>query len=96
MAYETFEGNKFERHAMLPVIEAFKATYKLNELVVIADAGLMSNDNITELQTKNYQYIIGARIKNETQSIQRKILSATLKNEESLSIQKDENRKIII
>ncbi len=45
---------------MLPVIEAFKTKYQLKELVVIADAGLMSNDNIEELQNKNYQYIIGA------------------------------------
>lgn len=32
-------------------------------MVVVADAGLMSNSNITELQEKNYEYIIGARIK---------------------------------
>lgn len=96
LAYEIFEGNTFEGHTMLPVIEAFKTKYKLKELVVIADAGLMSNDNIKGLQTKNYQYIIGARIKNETHSIQKQILSANLKNGESLAIVKDENSRIII
>jgi transposase len=96
LAYEIFEGNTFEGHTMLPVIEAFKTKYKLKELVVIADAGLMSNDNIAELQTKNYQYIIGARIKNETHLLQKQILSANLKNGESLAIVKDENSRIII
>ena len=96
LAYEIFEGNKFEGHTMLPVIEAFKTKYKLEKLVVIADAGLMSNDNIAELQTQNYQYIIGARIKNETQIIQQQILSKHLKNGESVAIIKDQHAKIII
>jgi transposase len=96
LAYEIFEGNAFEGHTMLPVIEAFKAKYKLKELVVIADAGLMSNDNIAELQSKNYQYIIGARIKNETHAIQKQILSTTLKNGESVAMVKDETSRIII
>lgn len=96
LAYELFEGNKYEGHTMLPVIEAFKIKYRLNELVVIADAGLMSNDNITELQSKNYKYIIGARIKNETEAIQNKILALSLNNGESVVINKDENSSIII
>lgn len=58
LAYEMFEGKKFEGHTMLPVIEAFKAKYELKKMVVIADAGLMSNDNIAELQSKNYEYIL--------------------------------------
>ncbi len=96
LAYEMFEGNKFEGHTMLPVIEAFKNKYRLKELVVIADAGLMSNENIAELQTKNYQYIIGARIKNEAQAIQKRILDTPLKNGDSAVIIKDENSRIII
>lgn len=96
LAYELFEGNTFEGHTMLPVLETFKARYKLKELVVIADAGLMSNDNITELQRKNYQYIIGARIKNETKVIRKQILSTPLNNGDSVAIVKDENSRIII
>lgn len=96
LAYEMLEGNKFEGHTMLPVIEAFKAKYGLKQLVVIADAGLMSNDNITELQNKNYQYIIGARIKNETWAIQKNILATSLNNGETVAINKDENSRIII
>lgn len=56
--------------------------------MVVADAGLMSNDNLTELQIKNYQYIIGARIKNESPFIKEKILSANIKNGESIAIKK--------
>ncbi len=56
----------------------------------------MSSANITELQSNNYQYIIGARIKNESKNIQQKILSRQLKNGESIVIAKDSSTKIII
>lgn len=44
LAYEIFEGNKFEGHTMLPVINAFKKKYDLEKMVVIADSGLLSNE----------------------------------------------------
>lgn len=96
LAYEIFEGNKFEGHTMIPVIDAFKAKYKLDKLVVIADAGLLSNDNIQELQIKQYEFVLGARIKNEKQSIQENILALKLKNGESAIINKDGQLKIVI
>jgi hypothetical protein len=96
LAYEIFEGNKFEGHTMLPVIDGFKAKYKLKELVVIADAGLLSNENIAELQAKNYQYIIGARIKNEARHLQQQILAHKPGNGESICLQKDEHTQLII
>lgn len=95
LAYDIFEGNKFEGHTMLPIIDAFKNKYNLSQLIVVADSGLLSNQNITELQNKNYQFILGARIKNENQSIKEKILSISLKNGESTIIKKGDLKLII-
>jgi len=96
LAYEIFEGNKFEGHTMLPVIEAFKAKYKLVKLVIIADSGLLSNDNINDLQEKGYEFILGARIKAEKESVKNKILSLNLKNGESQIIVKENNLKLVV
>ena len=96
LAYEIFEGNKFEGYTMLPVIDTFKNKYKLDKLVIIADSGLLSNENITELQTKGYEYILGAGIKNEKQDIKSKILALKLTNGGSEIIQKDSITKLII
>lgn len=96
LAYEIFEGNKFEGYTMLPVIDAFKAKYKLEKLVVIADAGLLSNDNLQQLQSKGYEYILGARIKNESEAVKKQILALTLNNGESVALKKDENTTLII
>lgn len=96
LAYEIFEGNKFEGYTMLPVIEAFKKKYKLQNLVIIADAGLLSNDNVEQLQKGQYEYILGARIKNETKAIKKQILALKLKNGESAILAKDTNTSLVI
>ena len=80
---------------MIPVLETFKEKYKLEQLVVVADSGLLSNQNVTELQQKNYEFILGARIKNESQSIKKKILALKLKNGESALLKKDGLKLII-
>jgi transposase len=95
LAYEIFEGNKFEGHTMLPVIDTFKEKYNLNKLIVIADSGLLSNENIIELQKKDYEFIIGARIKNEKENIKAKILSLNLENGKSEVINKGHLKLVI-
>lgn len=96
LAYEIFEGNKYEGHTMLPVIEAFKARFKLKNLVVVADAGLLSGENINELENKGYEYILGARIKNESEQLRGQILSLKLSNGSCAEIPKDEKTRLII
>lgn len=75
LAYDIFEGNKFEGQTMLPILDSFKDKYHLEKLVVIADSGLLSNSNIEALQEKGYEFILGARIKNEKQIIQKNTIS---------------------
>jgi len=95
LAYDIFEGNKFEGQTMLPIISSFKQKYKLDQLVIVADSGLLSQDNIDLLQRKGFQFILGARIKNESKAIKQAILSLNLTNGQSSVIQKDELRLII-
>ncbi|MDR2385163.1 MAG: hypothetical protein LBD80_05820 [Tannerella sp.] len=47
----------------------------MKDVVVVADSGLMNKDNITDLEAKSYQYILGARIKTESKEIKSWILS---------------------
>jgi transposase len=96
LAYEIYQGNKFEGDTMLPVLNVFKRTYKLKKLVVVADAGLLSNKNIEALSNNHYEYILGARIKNESNTIKMQIKALFLKNGETAFIQKSNNEKLII
>lgn len=96
LAYEIFDGRKFEGHTMLPVVEAFRKRYKLEELIIIADAGLLSNENVQELQQKKYEYILGARIKNESKVVKARILALSLSDGQSAIIQKDSHQRLIV
>jgi transposase len=96
LAYEIYNGKKYEGDTMMPVLNLFKRKYKLQNLVVVADAGLLSIKNIESLQNNGYQYILGARIKNEGKAIAKQIQSLKLENGASATIQKDNNAKLII
>ena len=69
LAYSIHEGNKYEGHTMLPAVEEFVKKFDLKDFVVVADSGLMNKDNIAELESKNYKYILGAKIKTESKEI---------------------------
>jgi len=96
IGYDIFEGNIFEGHTLLPTIQKFEKRYNLNKPIVIADAGLLSKDNISMLQSKGYQYIIGARIKNESQSIKDSILEEEWKEGHSIRLRKDKHQRIVV
>ena len=57
-----FEGNKAEKATILPVIEAFKARHEIENMVVVADAGMLSAANLTSLDEAGYRFIVGSRV----------------------------------
>jgi len=75
IGYDIFEGNTYEGHTLIPFIEQISAKFSLDKPIVVADAGLLSNDNINALEAKGYEYIIGGRLKNEAGHIKKQILA---------------------
>lgn len=71
-----FSGNTFEGHTMLPCIEAVVQKYALQEqdLVIVADSAMLSNDNITALEEKHLTYIVGARLGNISKKLFQQIM----------------------
>lgn len=96
LAYEVFEGDKFEGHTLIPVVEAFKKKYNLPSLIIVADAGLLSTDNMAELIRLNYLFILGARLKNETDALKEQILAYSYKDHPPLTIHKQNNIRLIV
>ena len=74
IGYDIFEGNTFEGHTLLPVLEQIQAKYGFEKPTVIADAAMLSKSNLNHLEEAQYPYILGARMKNETQALQQQIL----------------------
>ena len=57
-----FEGNTAETKTILPVIQAFRAVYRLPAVTVVADAGMLSESNLKELENAGLRFIVGMRI----------------------------------
>ena len=95
LAYQIFEGNKFEGHTMLPVVDCFKEKFNIDKLVIVADSGLMSKNNIHHMLKRGDEFILGARIKNEPEIIRKQILELNLENGQSAQIEKGDLRLII-
>jgi len=96
IGYDIFEGNISEGHTLIPMIQKFEKRFNLKKPVVIADSGLLSKENLESLSNGGYKYILGARIKNETEKIKEKILSLDLKNGKPIRLNKDKNTSIIV
>lgn len=81
LAYSLFNGSQYEGRTMIPVVEDFVVRFKLEDFVIVADSGMMNKTNLALLETGGYKYIIGARIKNETDEVKNWILSLEKRNE---------------
>ena len=96
LAYEIFNGKSFEGRTLIPVIERFKSTYQIEQVVVIADAGLFTQQNLTLLQSHGFEYIIGARMKNQPRQVLQGILALRLPNGGAKSITLASGERLII
>lgn len=98
IGYDIFEGNTFEGHTLVPTLEKIQKKFGFTKPIVVADAGLLSKDNIEKLIIQKYEFILGARIKNETDMIQEKILASAkdMKNSDSFSLDKPDGTRLVV
>lgn len=64
VGYEVFSGNTFEGHTLIPVIKSFIKKHKVEHFTVVADAAMISTDNVEALRAEKINYIVGARLGN--------------------------------
>ena len=62
LAVEAFEGNKAETATMLPTLQAFMAAHRLTDITVVADAGMLSENNKKAIEAAGLGFILGNRI----------------------------------
>jgi hypothetical protein len=98
IGYDIFEGNVFEGKTLLPTLDKIRKRFGLANPVVVADAAMLSKENMKDLKANGYQFIIGGRIKNETGTVQKEILQsvATIKEQETVSFKKVDGTRLIV
>ena len=84
LGYQLFEGSKYEGHTLIPMLTELKKKYNLNKVVFVADAGMMNEKNLLELENRNsldefednrIEYIVGARIKGIPAKLKEQVLN---------------------
>jgi transposase len=98
IGYDIFRGNTFEGHTLLPTLKKIRKQYGFTLPIVVADAALLSKDNLKNLSEAQYQFIIGTRIKNERDEIKKQILikARVMKDGNSLVIRKKDKTRLVV
>ena len=78
LSFEVYEGNKYEGHTLIDVLKKFEDRFQLDKKpIVVADRGMLNNDNIAYLENNNYKYILAYKIKNISNDLKEKIKNLT-------------------
>ena len=57
-----FEGDKAETLTIVPIVKQFQERHGLADMVVVADAGMLSASNLKELDEAGLRFIVGSRV----------------------------------
>lgn len=96
VGYDMFEGSIYEGHTLIPVLERFEKRFNLQKPIVVADAGLLSSENLEALIARQYSFILGARIKNESAKVKKQILQLGLSDGQIEKIAKQDTTSLFI
>jgi transposase len=96
IGYDIYQGSIYEGHTLIPVLERFEKRFDLNKPIVVADAGLLSSDNIADLKENGYSFILGARIKNESAKVKKQIHQLSLVDGQVEKILKPDDTTLFI
>lgn len=58
---DLFAGNKAETKTLIPVLTRFRDRHQADDLVVVADAGMLSAANLLALEDNGFRFIVGSK-----------------------------------
>ena len=73
--FDFYDGKTFEGHTFPRAVDNLIKKYHLDNLVVVTDAGMLSEQNINFLETLKLSYIVGARLKGMSEKFKRQIFN---------------------
>ena len=74
IGYRIYKGNFFEGHTFAQALSQLKEQYNIKDIVVVADRGMLSKNNLQLTTGNNYEFIIGERLKTLPQGLKNHLL----------------------
>ncbi len=75
IGYELFPGNTFDGKTMVASLENIKKKFSINRVVIVADRGLNSKNNLNLIRDAGYGYIVASKIRSMGREIKEQILN---------------------
>ncbi len=74
IGFDLFSGNTFEGKTLKKALEKLNQRFHINKVMIMADQGMLSKDNVKLIKEAKYDYVIGGCIRKKSRVIQAKIL----------------------
>lgn len=74
IGYRIFKGDTYEGHTFEKALEDLKTQYQIDKIIVVADRGMLSKNNLQITTEKGYEFIIGERLKSLPKAIKTSLL----------------------
>jgi transposase len=95
VGYRIFKGDTFEGHTFEKALDDLKQEFNIDKVIVVADRGMLSKNNIELTTSKGYEFILGERLKSLPAAIQKDLLDrSTYQHEWIYKDQDDEQVRI--
>ena len=75
VGYELFEGNKAEVTTLIAAIESWKMLFTIDSVCFVGDRAMFTLKNMELLESKNYHYIIAAKLKKLPGALQQELFN---------------------
>jgi len=75
LGYELFEGNKAEVSTLLICLDSWKKQFNIGTVCFVADRAMMSETNLSSLESRGYQYVVAAKLRGMSDELKADILS---------------------
>jgi transposase len=73
LGHEVWPGNMSDKPAFKAVIDKIKTKFEIEKVILVADRGMISEDNIKHLEENKYEYILAVKMR-QLSDIRQKIL----------------------
>jgi len=74
IGYRIFKGDTYEGHTFEKALQDLKRQYQIDKIIVVADRGMLSKNNLKITNYEGYEFIIGERLKTLPAAVQKPLL----------------------
>ena len=65
---EMWPGNTTDVTTLVPIVERLQRQFSVGNVCIVADRGMISEETIQEIRKRNWQYILGVRMRNSKEA----------------------------